>query len=178
MKNEGSEVTRLRTGWASLLARASAATLLFLAVSGLAVTFAPFHAATQWTLIVHTLVGVVTLLPIAWYYVIHFLDYKHYKMSHVVLLGYVGLVALAVCTISGVVVTWQGLLGTSMSPVWRQVHLITTFVTLAATLPHIVFSVVHMRRRHEQRPVSAFAWQSTIAAGVILLLTLVGLPRI
>jgi len=177
MNNEGSAVTRLRTGWASLLAKASAATLLFLAISGLAVTFAPFHAATQWTLIVHTLVGVVTLLPIAWYYVIHFLDYKHYKMSHVVLLGYVGLVALCVCTISGVVVTWQGLLGTSMSPLWRQVHLITTFVTLAAALPHIVFSVVHMRRRHEQRPVGAFVWQSTVAAGVILLLTLLGLPR-
>jgi hypothetical protein len=131
-------------------------TLLFLAVSGLVVTFARFHPATQWSLIVHTVVGVLTLLPVSWYYVVHFLDYKHYRMSHVVLLGYIGLVALCVCTISGVVVTWQGLFGVRMSPAWRQVHLISTFVTLGASLPHIVFSVVHMRRRKEERPVGRF----------------------
>jgi hypothetical protein len=160
-KSDVAEV-QLRTGWSSFLAKLSMVALLFLAVSGLAVTFAPFHPAVQWSLLIHTVVGVATLLPIAWYYVAHWLDYKRYAMSHVVLLGYVGLVGLAICTLSGVVVTWQGLLGVRMSWLWRQVHLISTFVTLGTVVAHLVFSVVHMRRQRDTRPVQPFVWQTLI----------------
>ena len=125
------QTTRVvRTGWGSWLARLAMATLLFEAVTGLAITFAPFHAVVQWGVLAHTLVGVVTLLPLAWYYLVHWKDYKGYALSHVGLLGYVGLVALLVCSVSGVVVTWQGLLAVSTSWLWRQVHLVSTFVAL------------------------------------------------
>ena len=100
--NSESSAVQLRTGWGSALAKISMISLLFLAITGLLVTFAPFHATVQWGLILHTIVGVVTLLPITWYYWIHWVDYKHYSMSHVVLLGWVGTVALLVCTVSGV----------------------------------------------------------------------------
>ncbi|HTL17758.1 MAG TPA: hypothetical protein VL793_11010, partial [Patescibacteria group bacterium] len=43
-------------GWISFLARLSVAALVFEAVSGLAITFSPFHAAMQWNVIVHTIV--------------------------------------------------------------------------------------------------------------------------
>ena len=55
------------------------------------------------------------------------------------------LLALLVCSVSGVVVTWQGLLAIRTSWLWRQVHLISTFVTLGATLPHVYFSVGKLR---------------------------------
>ena len=117
----------VRTGWGSFLARLSMAVLLFEALTGLLITFAPFHPTVQWGLVLHTLVGVLTLLPVAWYYVAHFLDYRHYAMSHIVLLGWVGVIALLVCSASGVVLTWQGLFGLRTSVFWRQTHLISTF---------------------------------------------------
>jgi hypothetical protein len=164
----------VRTGWSSFLSKLGMASLLFLAVSGLAITFAPFHASIQWSVLVHTVVGIVTLLPLAWYYAIHWQDYKHYAMSHVVLLGYVGFAALLVCTLSGVVVTWQGLFAIKSSWGWRQTHLITTFVTLGAALPHILFTIVHMRREKVKRPVAPFMVQ-TVGVTVVGMLVVVGL---
>lgn len=140
---------QLRTGWGSILARASFAALVFEGLTGLAITFSPFHAAIEWSVLLHTLVGVALLLPIAWYFAVHWLDYRSYRFSHVVLLGYVAVIALAVCIVSGFVVTVQGLFATRMSDAWRQVHLISTFAALAATLPHILVVYVRVRRGAE-----------------------------
>ncbi len=41
--NEHSPLPRLRTGWDSVLARLSLATLLFETMTGLAITLSPFH---------------------------------------------------------------------------------------------------------------------------------------
>ena len=81
------------------------AALLFETLSGLAVTLGPFHSAVQWSLLLHTAIGAVTLLPLAWYCTAHWLEYRRYVMSHIVLLGWVALVGLAVCSLSGMVIT-------------------------------------------------------------------------
>jgi len=166
--------SEVRTGWASLLSTFSAAALLFLTLSGLLITFAPFLPATQWSVVVHTAVGLATLLPLAWYSWLHWKDYRHYAMSHIVLLGYVGTVALVLCSVSGLVVTWQGLFGIRSSWAWRQTHLVSTFVVLGAALPHVVLTVVHNRREKVSRPVGRFAWQ-TVAATVAGMLAIVAL---
>jgi hypothetical protein len=164
-------VATIRTGWGSLLAKLSLVSLLFLAITGLVITFAPFHASVQWNVLIHTAVGLLTLLPVVWYYVVHFLDYRRYSMSHVLLLGYVGIAALLICTLSGLVVTWQGLFGVRTSWLWRQIHLISTFVTLGATIPHVVFSAVHLKRGKDTRPVRPFVWQTSALTLVGLLIT-------
>ncbi|MDH3403742.1 MAG: hypothetical protein OEP45_09030, partial [Acidobacteriota bacterium] len=122
----------VRTGWASRLSRVALVGLMLEALTGLVITFAAFHAAVQWTVLVHTVVGLLVLVPLTWYVFAHWLDYKSYNLSDSVLLGYVGGVALLVCAASGLVVTWQGAFGTRMSPVWRDVHLYSTFAVLAA----------------------------------------------
>ena len=147
----------LRTGWASGLARISMGVLLLEAVSGLAITFAPFHPAVQWSVVVHTVVGALTLLPLAWYCWQHWLDYQEHAPSHIVALGYTGLAALAVCSLSGVALTWQGLFGLRISGWLRQTHLISTFVTLGALLPHVVFSFVRVWRNGTAAAVPGFA---------------------
>ena len=96
-------------------------------------------------MLVHTVVGLLTLVPIAWYLWVHWKDYKSYRFSHVVLLGYVATTALAVCLVSGLVVTGQGLLASRMSPTWRQVHLLSTFVTLGTALPHMALVLLRLR---------------------------------
>src|SRR4249920_849753 len=128
----------LRTGWGSLLARMSMAVLIFEAVTGLAITLARFHPAIQWSVILHTVVGVLTLIPLAAYCAAHWQDYRRYAMSHIVLVGYVALLSLAVCSFSGLVVTCQALFTTKTSAVWRQVHLISTLTMVGSLAPHLI----------------------------------------
>jgi Cytochrome c554 and c-prime len=139
-----------RNGWVSALSLGTGVAVLFLAVTGLAVTFAPFSAAIEWALIVHTALGIVCLLPAAWYIALHWVDYRRYQISPVVLLGYVGAVALVVCLVSGVVVTWEGLFGIRISYAWRQTHLVSTYATLGAGVPHIVLLLVRLWRHLPQ----------------------------
>ena len=167
----------VRTGWASRLAVMGLFVLLFEGVSGLVITFAPFHPAVQWSVLVHTAVGAITLVPVAWYLWIHWKDYKRYAMSHVVLLGYVATVALLICAVSGVVVTVQGLFAIRMSGVWRQIHLISTFVTLGAALPHTVLVLAHSHRPEVRRSAWRFLLQVGGLAGVGMLVVAV-LPLI
>jgi hypothetical protein len=129
--------SRARAGWSNLLARAAGAILLFELVSGLAITLGPFRAATEWGLLLHTLAGAVTIAPLAWYFVRHWKDYSDQALSDVLLLGYVGIGALAICLVSGLLVTGQALLGFKTSSWLRYIHLISTLLTVAATVPHI-----------------------------------------
>jgi hypothetical protein len=135
---------RLRTGWGALLSKASAGALAFLAVSGLAITFAPFHVAIQWGLLVHTAIGAAGFILLVWYGLVHWLDYRRYQLSSVVLLGYVALAGLAVCLVSGVVVTWEGVFGVHMSPAWRRTHLVSTFVLMGSGLPHVAMVLLRV----------------------------------
>ena len=110
-------------GWSSPLARFSMGVLLFEILTGLAITLAVFNAVVQWGLILHTLIGIVTLVPLVWYLWLHWRDYQRLALTNVSLLGYLGLASLVICLISGVVVTWQGFLDTRMSELRRNIHL-------------------------------------------------------
>ena len=154
-----------RQGWESWLAKLSMAALLFEAVTGLAITFGPFHAV-QWSVLAHTVVGALTLLPLAWYCTAHWWEYRHWALSHIVLLGYVSLVGLAVCSVSGVVLTAEGLFGLKTSALWRQVHLISTFVTFGGLLPHLFFVAIKTLKGEASAGVRCYLWQTAIVVTV------------
>jgi hypothetical protein len=135
-----------RTGWGALLSKTAGAALAFLAVTGLAITFGPFHASVQWGLLVHTAIGAASFLLLVWYCLVHWLDYRRYQLSSVLLLGYVALAGLAICLFSGIVVTWQGVFGLHMSPAWRWTHLVSTFVAAGAGLPHLLIVLLRVAR--------------------------------
>ena len=145
-----------RTHWSSILDRVAAAILLFELVSGLAITFGPFHPAVEWGLLLHTVAGVITLAPLAWYCARHWKDYSGQALSDVLLLGYVGIGALAICLVSGLAVTWQALLGLKTSPSLRYVHLISTLLMLVATVPHVL--IAWWRRRRTEAGRGAAGW--------------------
>jgi len=146
------EAKQVRTGWGARLAWLSMAALMVEIVTGFAITLVHFHAVVEWGVLLHTVLGAATLLPIAWYLAVHWDDYRRYAMSHVVLLGYVALVGLVVCSISGLVVTWQGLLGTRMSPLWRNVHLVSGIVVLLTMGVHLVAPLARALRGEQARP--------------------------
>lgn len=155
-----------RNGWRSWLARFSMAALLFEAVSGLAITLGPFHPVMQWNVLMHTALGALALLPLAWYCARHIWEYRTWAFSHVVLLGYVALLGLAVCSASGVVLTWQAIFGIKTSALWRQVHLVSTLVTLAGVLPHLFFVALKAFRGESAAPARGYFWQSAAICAV------------
>jgi hypothetical protein len=147
--------------------------LLFLSITGLAVTFGPFRPLIQWGLLAHTVTGAVCLAPLVWYTVRHWRDYAVYQVSAIVLLGYVAGIGLLVCLVSGVVITWQGLFGIRMAWAWREAHLVSTFVVVGAAIPHVVWLLFRVfRLRPESR---RYAWQSSLA-GTVAALAVVALP--
>jgi len=171
----GSKPSERRSGWSARLSRLAAAGLVFLSVSGLAVTFGPFHPVVQWALLVHAVIGAILAAPLAWYTAVHWLDYRRFQITYIVLLGYVAALALVACVASGLVVTWQGAFGIRMSWVWRQVHLISTLTMLGAALPHVVLLALRVWRT--LRSPRRYAWQ-VLGASAALTAVTAGLPGI
>jgi cytochrome c554/c'-like protein len=148
--------------------------LLFEAISGVTITCLPFHAVIQWTVIVHTLAGTLVLLPLGWYVAEHWRRYRPYAASQITVLGYLGLAALLLCAVSGLVLTWQGFFGIRTQAWWRKVHLITTLVAFGSLLPHVLFSYLH-QSRDGQKPAAGGYLGRVLAvnlAGVVLIATL------
>ncbi len=52
------------------------AVLLFETVTGLAITLAPFYPAVQYSVLIHSAIGALTLVPVAWYCLRHWMDYR------------------------------------------------------------------------------------------------------
>jgi len=148
-----------RAGWASRLAAFSLAAVVFETLSGLLIAYGPFHAGLQWTLLLHTLFGALTLMGIAWYCALHVADYRGYPWSHISLLGWVALLGLAVASGSGVVLTVQGVFGIRTTALWRQTHLISTFVMLVGLVPHLAITVVRQRRNEPTPAMAPFLWR-------------------
>jgi hypothetical protein len=160
MSSNHNPLPSIRTGWASWLARIAAAYILYETISGLAVTLAPFHAAVEWNLLLHTAIGLLLLVPVAWYLFAHWKDYKSQALSDVLVIGYVAFGALFICLASGLVVTWQGLFGMKTSALWRNIHLGSTIATLAASVAHGVMS--YLRRKSERA--SGLVWIGAVAS--------------
>lgn len=161
---------RVRTGWVSLLARSSTAMLLFQVATGFIVTFAPFHSIVQWSIVIHTLAGALTLLPIAWYFARHWQDYASQTLSDVLLLGYVALAAIAVCSLTGLIVTWQGLFSIKTSALLRHIHLISALASLVASVPHIAIAYWQRRKSEFAQPAAAWLRHGALAcaAGLVV----------
>lgn len=153
-----------QSGWTSGLAKISMGILLFEAISGLAIRFLPFHSTIQWSVIVHTFIGVLAAGPVIWYVARHWIEYRKHAMSHVVLLGYVGLAGLVICGISGLIVTWQGLFGLKSSALWREVHLLSTFLILVTILPHVIFSFFRIWKERSNIAFASYVSRSLVIA--------------
>ena len=130
--------------------------LVFETITGLGIWLLPFSLPLQFTVLVHTIVGLLFVLPYAWYQLHHWRVYRHAPMTHVKLTGYLALVATLVCSISGLVLSYQAAFATRISYSWDLVHIVSTLALVASTLPHVV--ALLLRDRHSgasQTPVRA-----------------------
>ena len=161
----------LRTGWASLLARFCFGLLVFELITGLAITFAGFNAAIQWSVIVHTVAGLIMILPTSVYCLKHWQDYRRYGMSQVVLLGWVALWGLLVCLVSGCVLTWQGLFGIKTTELWRSVHFYSTLASAIGIVPHVLISFFRVLQGNASKTAKQFVLATVLCnvSGLILI---------
>src|SRR5687768_13741940 len=89
--------------WRSRLLALTLAWLLVETVSGLAIWLLPFSVPAQWTVIIHTLVGILGLVPLLVYLVRHIAVYWERPGTAVKWLGYLGGAATAAALVSGLV---------------------------------------------------------------------------
>jgi hypothetical protein len=146
----GSDAARERTSgreteWGRRFAALTLAWLGLETVSGLAIWLLPFSAGVQWTVVVHTGIGIAFLGPLLVYQWQHLLVYWTRPGGAVKWMGYLATLATAVALVSGIVLTVQALFGPRISYAWDRAHLVSTFALLAFALPHVLVTLVRDR---------------------------------
>ena len=163
--------------------RFAALTLAWLAaetVTGLGLWLLPFSVPAQWTVVVHTGLGLVFLAPILVYQWQHLAAYWRRPQGPVVWMGYLATAATLVAVVSGIWLTVQALGGTRISYAWDRVHLVATVALLAFAAPHVLVVAVRDRAaalKLALEPLRAAEARTLTraAAGLALMLAPVGL---
>ena len=116
--------------------------LVFETITGLSIYLLPFSVPNQAMVLVHTAIGLAFTVPFAWYQLRHWSLYRSVRMTHVKLTGYFAMGATVVAIVSGLVLTYQAVLGARISYGWDLVHIVATFALIASAVPHIVVLLV------------------------------------
>lgn len=107
----------------------------------------------------------------------HWRTYRSQAISDVPLLGYAGAAVLAVCLLTGLILTGQALFGVKTWAWLRYLHLISTLLGGAITVPHLMLAF--WRRRNQETYRTTMKWVltgagSAVAATVIVMLCTAG----
>lgn len=138
--------------WQRVLVICVSAMLAFETVTGLAIYVLPFSVPNQVMVLLHTAIGLVFVIPYAWYQVRHWRLYRALRMTHVKFTGYFAMGASVALIVSGFVLTYQAALTTRISYAWDFVHLVATFALVAAVVPHILTLIVRAVRARATAP--------------------------
>ena len=173
-----SDISAKLSEWQQRLLAAVTALLAFETLTGLSIYFLPFSVPNQISVLLHTAIGLVCVVPYAWYQLRHWRAYRARQLTHVKLTGYFSMVAAIAVIISGLVLAYQALLETRISYGWDLIHIVATFALLASVLPHILSLVYYARRgghaegvvelRKAQRRLGRTTLYATLALGVVV----------
>ncbi|MEN8133030.1 MAG: hypothetical protein ABFS45_23195, partial [Pseudomonadota bacterium] len=111
--------------WRAGLTGVTTALITFEILTGLGIYLLPFSLFNQFSVIAHTVAGIAMVLPVGWFVARHWWVRRRGNLSHFQLLGYISFLLLFICTISGLVLTWQSLLGSRIDYAWDWIHLLT-----------------------------------------------------
>ncbi len=134
-----------RRGWASALAVFVSAFLLVQSLTGLWLYFMPFTTLAQVQLLVHVGVGLLILVPYLIYQTRHFLVWYRQKFTAVMMVGYLLMLMVLACMVSGLVVTWQSAFGSRLSPIWDWIHVVSGLTTPALLVVHLGLAIARRK---------------------------------
>jgi len=120
--------------------------LLFETLTGLAIYLLPFSLSTQFMVLVHTGAGLIFIIPYTWYQTRHWFNYRRQTITHIKMTGYLLLLMMVICIVSGIVLTLQAVFSTRINNLWDTIHIISTFAIIAFALPHIITLILQDRK--------------------------------
>ncbi len=142
--------------------------LLFETLTGLSIWLLPFSVSNQIMVLLHTAVGLIFVIPFAWYQIRHWLVYRATKMNHFKLTGYFALVATVAVSITGLVLTYQALFLTRISYAWDLIHIVATFAFIASALPHILTLVFRNLKGRQPETIQVRAAEKRLGLGMLV----------
>ncbi len=163
-------------GWAARLTSFVMAALVLETITGLWIWLAPFSVTAQLQVLLHTLAGLIMLVPCLWYTWKHWLAWRHQTVTAVMVLGYVLLVMLLASLASGLVLTWQAALGTRIDPLWDLIHLVSSVAASIVLAVHVPLAWVRRRPVAQKLPALGAAFKRFLVrtgAGVVVPLVVV-----
>ncbi|MCP5020494.1 MAG: hypothetical protein GY930_01850 [bacterium] len=166
-------------GWASKMAMWVTAMLVVESITGLWIYLAPFSISAQVQVLVHTVLGLAMTLPYLYYQLRHFLVWYRQKATVMMILGYLLMVAMLVCVVSGFVLTWQGYAGPKITALWDMLHLVSGVAAFVLVILHVVFAYKRRRPFVQKTPtfkraVGSFTKQgSLVVVGFVILVAAV-----
>ncbi len=143
--------------WRSALTGISSGFLLYETVTGLAIMLLPFSPFNQFNVLLHTILGIAMIVPVIWYCIRHWVVRRKGNLSHYQLLGYISVALLLACIVSGVVLTWQGIVGPVIGATWDTVHLVTGFAMSVFIILHLISIVIRKVNKKETKQTLATA---------------------
>jgi hypothetical protein len=169
--------------------------LLFVALSGLLIWLAPFGAGVQIAVLLHTILGLLVIVPFALWQLSHWLATRRAQRRPRKISAYFGFWLLAASVVTGLVITWQALFQTVVSHFWSKVHLWTGVLCLPFLVYHFLpqkeqsgTPLGPARQAAEERPVPgesqdySFArrrtWKRAFAVTVVLSVLLIALTAV
>jgi hypothetical protein len=132
--------------WRSRLVAWVLGLLAFETLTGLAIWLLPFSVANQYAVLVHVAVGLVFLVPFAWFQAKHlWYNRRAPVLRHVTLTGYFSMAATLIAVVSGLVLTAQGLFGRAIGAWWDFAHIASTLAVVGSVVAHLVIDVRRFR---------------------------------
>ncbi|MDP6541853.1 MAG: cytochrome b/b6 domain-containing protein, partial [Phycisphaerales bacterium] len=137
--------------WRSTLTGISSGFLLYETVTGLAIMLLPFSPFNQFNVLLHTVLGIAMIIPVIWYCIRHWAVRRKGKLSHYQLLGYISVALLLACFVSGIVLTWQGIVGPVIGATWDMVHLVSGFAMAVFIIIHLLSVVIRKINKEDSK---------------------------
>jgi len=135
-------------GWELFLTWMTTSILMYGFLSGLAILILPFGAFAQYSVLVHTAVGILSCVPICWLIYLH---WNRHNKNVPPLVGRVAIVAtalFAICILAGIIMSLQAVFGTWVTPTIRNVHLVAGLLLGLALVAHLVPIILRNRNRN------------------------------
>jgi hypothetical protein len=139
-------------GWASRLAAFVTWMLVVQSLTGLWIYLGPFSVVSEVQLLAHVGVGLTLLLPFIFYQYRHLAVWTRQKWTVVMAIGYLLMLMVSACMLSGLMVTWQGLFGPRLSKFWDVMHVVTGIGTAILVVVHLIAALSRRRSMWEKVP--------------------------
>ena len=161
--------------WRHMLLIFVSGLLLFETLTVLSVYILPFSVTNQINILLHTIIGIVFVVPFLWYLIRHWLIYQSMPMSHFKLTGYILMVCLIILIVSGLLLTYQSVFEVRINRTWDLLHTVSTFAMIAFIVPH-VFLIIFRNQKARHKPAMKtinrtvyYYIKGTVSIGIFLL---------